>query len=424
MRAAPADYSAFLEGICRDSDNRTAKFWRDYWLKTGHIRRLLQTLEKLDPLLESKPALLDVGSFGEFPLILLKYYQLPAVYANSLEGDFICYGQGKLLQVGSPDIEIALVIEQCDVERRPMTQADETLDVVTCFEVLEHLRYDPMFMMLEIHRVLRDGGLLVLSTPNAGSWESLARLAAFESPFIFSSYFADGSGIGHCKEYSAHEIRQLAENAGFRVEKLETFDSVPPNSELDLKMSALKDFMRPQSWWTEELRGQTFLMHARKITNPTMRKYYPLYTEDIRYNGKKKKTPDLDAEELRRQLDVQRDRAYELEVQVEELRKRLSGLAADFEQRTQWALKLDEEVKAQQKHVAELQIELDQRGRWALKLDEEINNQRQHLAELQTELDQRGKWAQGLDHELRLRDAQLKDLRFLMKQLWHVLRRS
>jgi SAM-dependent methyltransferase len=38
---------------------------------------------------------------------------------------------------------------------------------VICGGLLEHLHYDPMLMMQEIHRVLKPGGVLVLTTPNA-----------------------------------------------------------------------------------------------------------------------------------------------------------------------------------------------------------------------------------------------------------------
>jgi SAM-dependent methyltransferase len=45
---------------------------------------------------------------------------------------------------------------------------DETFDVVTMWEVIEHLS-DPRATLAEAHRILRPGGRLVLSTPDAGS---------------------------------------------------------------------------------------------------------------------------------------------------------------------------------------------------------------------------------------------------------------
>jgi SAM-dependent methyltransferase len=277
MKNKISEIAVFLEAVCRDSKYPTARFWREYWLDTGHYKRLLQMIRVLDPVLQQKPVLLDIGSFGEFPLILRKFYGFPIVHATSMEGDFIGYGKGQLRERDDPDIEISFIIEQCDVERKRLSLRSQSVDMVTCFEVLEHLRYDPMFMMLEIHRVLRNDGRLILSTPNVGSWESLTRIAQHKSPFIFSSYFSDGSGIGHCKEYSAAEIRLLFENSGFALEKFETFDSATQGG-LTRKLGKIRKRLLE---WDEDLRGQTFLVHARKSGRPRMRKYVPLYTADV-----------------------------------------------------------------------------------------------------------------------------------------------
>ncbi len=42
-------------------------------------------------------------------------------------------------------------------------------DVALCCELIEHLAEDPMHMLLELNRVLRWGGLLILTTPNIAS---------------------------------------------------------------------------------------------------------------------------------------------------------------------------------------------------------------------------------------------------------------
>lgn len=283
----PVDHqriTAFLEEICRQSPHPTAQFWQRYWFEAGHLPRLLFLLDKLAPCLEHQPTLLDIGSFGEFPLILRKFFGVPAVHANSLEGDFIGYGAGRLLPYDDPDIEIGLTIAPCDVEHQPLEHADASIDVVTCFEMLEHLRYDPMFFMLEAHRVLRPDGLLMLTTPNASSWDSLARVAGLASPFCFSTYHTDSSGIGHAKEYAIAEVLQLVDQAGFQLEHLETFDALPANADLDQAFAPLKRFVRACDWWQERWRGQTLLIRARKAGPPKMRKYVPLYTENVPYD--------------------------------------------------------------------------------------------------------------------------------------------
>jgi SAM-dependent methyltransferase len=49
--------------------------------------------------------------------------------------------------------------------------ADEFFDVVTLWDVLEHL-HDPAGSLREIHRILKPDGLLVIRVPNANSWDS------------------------------------------------------------------------------------------------------------------------------------------------------------------------------------------------------------------------------------------------------------
>ncbi len=51
-----------------------------------------------------------------------------------------------------------------DASRLPFKSG--AFNLVTCFEVLEHLP-DPAITLAEIHRVLRDNGLLIATTPNA-----------------------------------------------------------------------------------------------------------------------------------------------------------------------------------------------------------------------------------------------------------------
>jgi SAM-dependent methyltransferase len=275
--------------------------------------------------------------------------------------------------------------------------------MVTCFEILEHLRHDPMFMMLEIHRVLRNDGVLVLSTPNASSWLTLVRVAGLESPFGFSTYFANGSGIGHSKEYSISEIEQLLENAGFRTEKLETLNTESPDLHLRQKTGGLHETLRRQDWWKEELRGETLLLQARKSGKPKMRKYFPLYTEDIPYIESREDLVRYEDKKWAKQVETQRVRAHELESELNSVRRTLTELQTEFEERSRWALDLDKEVRSQNEMISQLQSEVEERGRWAQELDKQIHGQRSQISQLQTEVG-----------ELEMK---LNSLRFLWRQL-------
>ncbi len=50
--------------------------------------------------------------------------------------------------------------------------ADRSFDIVVMLEVLEHVS-DEVPLLSEAHRVLRPGGLLILTTPHAGRWKFL-----------------------------------------------------------------------------------------------------------------------------------------------------------------------------------------------------------------------------------------------------------
>lgn len=64
----------------------------------------------------------------------------------------------------------------------PLPIADETVDVVTAMDVLEHL-VDPAGLVHEAYRVLRPGGYCVVATPNLASWHNIFALALGFQPF-------------------------------------------------------------------------------------------------------------------------------------------------------------------------------------------------------------------------------------------------
>jgi len=100
-------------------------------------------------------------------------------------------------------------------------------DLVVAGEVIEHLTYDPMHLLLECRRVLAEGGFLLVSTPNVGSITSVAKaLDGRDNPQIFFLYKRpqpnEEPEIGHVREYTAHELGGALQAAGFEVVQLFT----------------------------------------------------------------------------------------------------------------------------------------------------------------------------------------------------------
>jgi SAM-dependent methyltransferase len=115
-------------------------------------------------------------------------------------------------------------IESChfNIEEERFPFEDGEFDVVLFCEILEHLLNDPLAVILEVKRVLRRGGHLILTTPNVNRWENVARMVAGVN--IYDPYSGYGPYGRHNREYNKHELNQLLVRAGFVVESLETAD--------------------------------------------------------------------------------------------------------------------------------------------------------------------------------------------------------
>lgn len=124
-------------------------------------------------------------------------------------------------------------LEFCNVnvEAEQLPFPNSHFDLVLFCEVLEHLLWDPLHAMLEINRVLKVGGHLILTTPNAVGIERIAKLLVGCN--ISDQYSAHGPYGRHNRDYSPEEIRALIRHSGFEPEMIFTagyryFPNSPP----------------------------------------------------------------------------------------------------------------------------------------------------------------------------------------------------
>ena len=137
-------------------------------------------------------------------------------------------GEASDAWAGEPDgamtaafAETGIKFVQWDLEKTPYPLEDGSFDAVLLTEVLEHLRDYPLRALLEARRILRPGGLLVVTTPNSARLQNRVRLALggnVQSPL--NDWMFGLPHARHAREYTAAELRELVARAGLRLVSL------------------------------------------------------------------------------------------------------------------------------------------------------------------------------------------------------------
>jgi 2-polyprenyl-3-methyl-5-hydroxy-6-metoxy-1,4-benzoquinol methylase len=96
-----------------------------------------------------------------------------------------------------------------------------SFDLITCWEVIEHVK-DPKQFLKEIFRILKPGGVLFLSTPNRLRLSNrlINLYKKIEYPYVLGKD-KDVGDIVHLREYTLEDLTLLVKNAGFSVNKKE-----------------------------------------------------------------------------------------------------------------------------------------------------------------------------------------------------------
>jgi SAM-dependent methyltransferase len=243
------------------------KAYRSHWedpvtraqLVDGALPRLLATLEMLP---EGTPdcRVLELGSAPFFTSIALDREWPGKVTRANYQGTTDTHGSQSLINLeGGPPKVYEYDLFNIEVDEFPYP--DGTFDVVLFSELIEHLGLNPVWALSEIHRVLKPGGHVVVTTPNALSLERLETYLTGGSQMVDKYMPLLGYGARHNREYQPAELREVLESTGFDVEVQIVRDLGEHSRRTRLRRAVWKMALRV---WSRQPRDTHMFVRARR----------------------------------------------------------------------------------------------------------------------------------------------------------------
>jgi glycosyltransferase involved in cell wall biosynthesis/SAM-dependent methyltransferase len=131
---------------------------------------------------------------------------------------------------------------QFNVEEDSFPYEDDQFDVVLFCEIIEHLLSDPARALSEIRRVLKPGGVLVLTTPNVTRLDNVRKIIAGEN--IYDPYSGYGPYGRHNREYTPQDLFRLLTANGFHVGTIFTADVNPGHTSSRVSLPSIAPLVR------------------------------------------------------------------------------------------------------------------------------------------------------------------------------------
>lgn len=224
----------------------------------GDYLRFVHTLG-LVPQKEGR--LLELGANPYFTTMLIKEFRNYEMKLSNYFSQEERTGTQKVFYKDLHGVDKVQVFEyeQFNIEEDPFPYPDEYFDVVLFCEIIEHLLNDPVAALLEIKRVLRPGGLLIITTPNVGRLENVARLIAGAN--IYDPYSGYGPYGRHNREYTRHELALLFDYSGFEPELVFSADVRPNEAANFFEVPAVERLVESRA---EDL-GQYLFTRSRNV---------------------------------------------------------------------------------------------------------------------------------------------------------------
>lgn len=180
-------------------------FWHisDVWDDCGHWTDQ-QYQRHFDGLFRPEDLILDVGCGDARAYQSRLLRSVRAVYGVDISEQAVAKARQRGVQATVHDLS------------QPLPYPDEMFDKVICLEVLEHL-FDPKFAVQEMARVLKPGGLLLVSVPNAGYFRDRLLMSFHGLVDAGVTDYANPWKAPHIRFFNRARLTAILEACGLRV---------------------------------------------------------------------------------------------------------------------------------------------------------------------------------------------------------------
>lgn len=169
-------------------------------------------------------SLLDVGGFfGAFPLAMARL----GFSVTLAEKYSYYYGAFDALKEYLSSEGVALL--DADFVSENLRSPENRYDIVTCMALIEHLADSPKILVKNIHDHMNDRGFLIVDVPNIAYWPNRIKLLLGQTihPPLRDVFESEVPFLGHHREYTISDVRELFSMGGFNLIGIHTFNYTP-----------------------------------------------------------------------------------------------------------------------------------------------------------------------------------------------------